>query len=361
MSQGNTNWVENFDGTLREPKILPATVPNVLLNGGMGIAVGMTTDIPPHNLVELGEALCALIDNPNLGVEQLSQFVTGPDFATEAPIVTSAEDIVNIYTTGKGSVRQQAKWSLEDNRIIIKALPMHSSGSKVMDQIGMQMANKKLPMVVDLIDESDIETRLVIELRSKKIDVDQLMAHLFASTDLDRNHRVNLNVIGIDGKPAVKSLPSLLTEWLQWRTALVKRRTEYRLDQIAQRIHLLDGLLIAFLNIDEIIAIIRTEAHPKQVLMSRFQLSELQANYILDTRLRQLARIEEVEIQKEHDKLAVEQSGLQQLLGSSSKLKKQLKLEIKSAMEQFGDPRRSPIQEPKIVAAHYERRGYYCQ
>ena len=333
LNMGNTDWLENFDGTLTEPVVLPAQVPNLLLNGGTGIAVGMSTDIPPHNLNEVCTALCALIDKPNLPVEQVLAIIKAPDFATAAPIVNTQQEIRDTYLTGKGSIKQQAKWHREQNLIVITALPMHTSGAKVLDQIGNQMLQKKLPMLVDLIDESDTEIRLVLELKSKKVDVQQLIAHLFATTDLERNHRVNLNVIGINGLPARKPMLTILTEWLQWRSAIVKQRINYRLGKIDARLHLLDGLLIALLNIDAVIAIIRTEDKPLEKLMQRFNLSKLQANYILDTRLRQLARIEEVQLQAEKAKLEAEKAGLQQLLDSPSKFKKQLKAEIKLAMQ----------------------------
>jgi len=350
LTQGNVEWVENFDGTLKEPEILPATIPNIILNGASGIAVGMTTDIPPHNLSEVGAALIALLDNPSLSVEDLMQYIQGPDYTSDAPIVNTPSDIQEMYRSGRGSIKQQAKWQQEEHQIVITALPMHSSGAKVMDQIGSQMVAKKLPMITDLVDESDDSTRLVIELKSKKVDAEQLMAHLFATTDLERSHRVNMNVIGIAGKPGVMPLNRLLSEWLQWRTAMLTKRLNHRLQQIAKRLHLLAGLLIAFLNIDEVIHIIRTADDPHQELKNRFPLDDIQVKYILDTRLRQLARLEEMEIQAENDKLQQEQAELQKILASKARMKTLLKTELKKAIKEHGDARKTPITQSVITA-----------
>jgi topoisomerase-4 subunit A len=294
LEQGTVDWGPNFDGTLEEPLLLPARLPNVLLNGATGIAVGMATDIPPHNLREVASACIHLLDAPEATVRELCLHVPGPDFPTEAEIITPRDELVRLYETGNGAVRLRARWEREQGDIVVTALPYQVSGAKVLEQIAAQMQAKKLPWVEDLRDESDHEnpTRIVIVPRSNRIDVERLMLHLFATTELERSYRVNLNIIGLNGKPAVRDLRGLLVEWLQFRTQTVRRRLEHRLGKVRDRLHLLDGLLIALLDLDEVIRIIRTEDEPKPVLMARFALSEAQADYVLDTRLRQLARLE---------------------------------------------------------------------
>ncbi|WP_312963264.1 DNA topoisomerase IV subunit A [Stutzerimonas nitrititolerans] len=345
LGQGTVDWVPNFDGTLDEPATLPARLPNLLLNGTTGIAVGMATDVPPHNLREVAAACVRLLDEPKATVEQLCEHVQGPDFPTEAEIVTPRADLLKIYETGRGSVRMRAVYRVEDGDIVVTALPHQVSGAKVLEQIAAQMQAKKLPMVADLRDESDHEnpTRIVIIPRSNRVNADELMQHLFATTDLESSYRVNTNVIGLDGKPQVKNLQVLLSEWLTYRIGTVRRRLQFRLDKVDKRLHLLEGLLVAFLNLDEVIHIIRTEDQPKPVLMARFELSELQADYILDTRLRQLARLEEMKIRGEQDELAKEREKLLALLGSDAKLKKLVRKELLEDAETYGDDRRSPI------------------
>ncbi len=347
LGQGTVDWVPNFDGTLDEPATLPARLPNLLLNGATGIAVGMATDVPPHNLREVAAACVRLLDEPSASVEQLCEHVQGPDFPTEAEIVTPRADLLKIYETGRGSVRMRAVYRVEDGDIVVTALPHQVSGSKVLEQIAGQMQAKKLPMVADLRDESDHENpcRIVIIPRSNRVDVEALMQHLFATTDLESSYRVNTNVIGLDGRPQVKNLRTLLSEWLTYRIGTVRRRLQFRLDKVEKRLHLLEGLLVAFLNLDEVIHIIRTEDQPKPVLMARFELSELQADYILDTRLRQLARLEEMKIRGEQDELAKERERLLALLGSEAKLKKLVRKELLEDAETYGDDRRSPIVE----------------
>jgi topoisomerase-4 subunit A len=345
LGQGTVDWVPNFDGTLDEPATLPARLPNILLNGTTGIAVGMATDVPPHNLREVAAACVRLLDEPNASVEQLCEHILGPDFPTEAEVITPKADLLKIYETGRGSVRMRAVYRVEDGDIVVTALPHQVSGAKVLEQIAAQMQAKKLPMVADLRDESDHEhpTRIVIIPRSNRVDADELMTHLFATTELESSYRVNTNVIGLDGKPSVKDLRTLLTEWLQYRVGTVRRRLQFRLDKVEKRLHLLEGLLAAFLNLDEVIHIIRTEDSPKPVLMERFGLTEIQADYILDTRLRQLARLEEMKIRGEQDELAKERAKLLALLGSEAKLKKLVRQEILEDAEKYGDDRRSPI------------------
>ncbi|VXC15085.1 DNA topoisomerase IV subunit A [Pseudomonas sp. 9Ag] len=345
LGQGTVEWVPNFDGTLNEPATLPARLPNLLLNGTTGIAVGMATDVPPHNLREVAAACVRLLDDPKTTVEQLCEHVQGPDYPTEAEIVTPRADLLKIYETGRGSVRMRAVYRVEDGDIVVTSLPHQVSGSKVLEQIAAQMQAKKLPMVADLRDESDHENpcRIVIIPRSNRVDADELMQHLFATTELESSYRVNTNVIGLDGRPQVKNLQVLLSEWLTYRIGTVRRRLQFRLDKVERRLHLLEGLLVAFLNLDEVIHIIRTEDQPKPVLMARFELSELQADYILDTRLRQLARLEEMKIRGEQDELAKEREKLLALLGSEAKLKKLVRKELIADAGTYGDDRRSPI------------------
>lgn len=345
LGQGTVDWLPNFDGTMKEPKVLPARLPNLLLNGTTGIAVGMATDIPPHNIREIAEACIYLLENPKASLTEIHSIVPGPDFPTQAEIITPKEDLYKVYDTGRGSVKMRAAYLIEDGEVVIEALPHQVSGSKVLEQIASQMQAKKLPMVADLRDESDHEnpTRLVVVPRSNRVDIDGLMKHLFATTDLEKNYRINMNVIGIDGRPQVKGLVTFLKEWLLFRTETTRKRLQYRLDKVNERLHLLEGLLIAFLNIDEVIRIIRTEDRPKLVLMERFSLSEKQADYILDTKLRQLARLEEMKIKEEQEKLAAEKKNLELVLSSKARLKTLVKKEIKEAAEEFGDERRSPI------------------
>ena len=345
LGQGTVEWTPNFDGTLDEPVLLPARLPNVLLNGATGIAVGMATDIPPHNLVEVAEAAVLLLDKPKSSIDELCAIIQGPDFPTGAEIITPREELLAAYKTGHGSVRMRACYEVEHGEIVVTALPYQASGGKVLEQIAAQMVAKKLPMVEDLRDESDHEnpTRLVIVPRSNRVDTKALMSHLFSSTDLERSARMNLNMIGLDGRPRVKDLRVILKEWLEFRTDTVRRRLEYRLDKVNRRLHLLEGLLIAYLNLDEVIRIIRTEDKPKQALIKRFDLTELQADYILDTRLRQLARLEEMKIKGEQDELARERDALQQILASKARLKTLIKKEIQADAEKYGDARRSQL------------------
>jgi topoisomerase-4 subunit A len=345
LGQGTVEWAPNFDGTLEEPVLLPARLPNVLLNGAAGIAVGMATDIPPHNLVEVAEAAVLLLDKPKSTLDELCAIIQGPDFPTGAEIITPREELLTAYRSGHGSVRMRACYEVENGEIVVTALPYQVSGAKVLEQIAAQMVAKKLPMVEDLRDESDHEnpTRLVIVPRSNRVDIKALMSHLFSSTDLERSARMNLNMIGLDGRPRVKDLRVILKEWLEFRTDTVRRRLEYRLDKVNRRLHLLEGLLIAYLNLDEVIRIIRTEDKPKQALIKRFDLTELQADYILDTRLRQLARLEEMKIKGEQDELARERDALQQTLASKARLKTLIKKEIQADAEKYGDARRSQL------------------
>ena len=345
LEQGTVDWVANFDGTLREPSLLPARIPNILMNGTTGIAVGMATDIPPHNLREVVSACIHLLDNSKASVSDLTKFVKGPDFPTNAEIISSKQEIKDVYETGRGSVRMRACYEIEDGEIILTALPHQVSGGKVLEQIAGQMTAKKLPMVEDLRDESDHEnpTRLVIVPRSNRINRDELMAHLFATTDLERTYRVNMNMIGIDGKPRVRNLREILLEWLKYRVATVTRRLQHRLEKVLARLHELDGLMIAFLNIDEVIKIIRQQDEPKPVLMKRFKISDLQAESILNLKLRNLAKLEEIKIRAEQKELAKERDAIQKILGSKARLKTLVKTELKEDAERFGDERRSPI------------------
>jgi topoisomerase-4 subunit A len=356
LAQGTVEWKPNFDGTLDEPVMLPARVPNVLLNGGSGIAVGMATDIPPHNLREVVSACIHLLDDPKASLADLMMHVKGPDFPTEAEIVTPAADLVTMYETGRGSLKARAVYRVEDGDVVITALPYQVSGAKVLEQIAAQMQKKKLPMVVDLRDESDHEnpTRIVIVPRSNRIDADELMLHLFATTDLERTFRVNFNMIGTDGKPRVKDLRSLLVEWLEFRTETVRRRLQYRLQKVLDRLHILEGLLIAFLNIDEVIHIIRSEDKPKPVLMTRFALSDIQAEAILELKLRHLAKLEEMKIRGEQDELARERETLEGLLGSERKLKNLIKRELTDDAAQYGDERRAPLVQRSEAQAFSE-------
>ncbi len=348
LEQGTVEWTDNFDGTLKEPALLSARLPNILLNGTMGIAVGMATDIPPHNLREVANACMMLLDEPDSPPESVFLHIKGPDYPTDAEIITSAEDIQKIYRTGGGSVKMRAKYELEDGVIIITALPHQVSGAKLMEQIAAQMLAKKLPMIEDLRDESDHEnpTRLLIIPKSKRgLDVEGVMSHLFATTDLEKSYRINLNMIGLDGRPRVKNLHEILLEWLQFRTETVRRRLQFRLDKVLARLHILDGLLIAYLDLDEVIAIIRNEDKPKPVLMERFSLSDLQAEAILELKLRHLAKLEEMKIRGEQEALAKERAGLEKTLASPRLLNRLIKKEIQDDANKYGDDRRSPIVE----------------
>ena len=345
LGQGTVGWTDNFDGTLEEPSLLPARLPNLLLNGTMGIAVGMATDIPPHNLREVAAACIQLLDEPDSSLETLMTHIKGPDYPTAAEIVTANEDIHKMYLTGGGSIKMRAVYEVEDGNIVITALPYQVSGSKLQEQVAALMMAKKLPMIDDLRDESDHEnpTRIVLMPKSKRLDVDAVMSHLFASTDLEKSYRVNINMIGLDGRPKVKGLREILVEWLEFRTETVRRRLQYRLDKVLARLHILDGLLIAYLNIDEVIAIIRNEEKPKPVLMARFNLTDTQAEAILELKLRHLAKLEEMKIRGEQDELAQERDSLQEILGSKTLLNQLIRSELASDAEKFGDPRRSPI------------------
>lgn len=345
LGQGTVEWQANFDGTMDEPCTLPARLPNILLNGTTGIAVGMATDIPPHNVREITSACIRLLDNPQTTVNELCEHVIAPDFPTDAEIITPHSDLQKLYQTGKGSIKMRAVYRMEDGDIIITALPHQVSGAKILEQIAAQMQAKKLPLVTDLRDESDHEnpTRLVIVPKSNRVDCDAVMAHLFATTDLERNYRVNMNVIGLDGRPQVKDLRTMLSEWLQYRTSTVRRRLQYRLDKVLARLHILEGLLVAFLNIDEVIEIIRREDEPKSVLMTRFGISELQAESILELKLRHLAKLEEMRIRGEQDELAKERDMLEKTLGSERRLNTLIKKELMADAELYGDERRSPV------------------
>ena len=353
LGEGTVDWVPNFDGTLDEPKLLPARLPNILLNGGSGIAVGMATDIPPHNLREVASATIRLLESPRSKLEDLLEHVKGPDYPTDAEIISSQNEILNIYKTGTGSVRMRATYEIENGDIVITALPYQSSGTKIQQQIAAQIEAKKLPMLDNLRDESDHETptRLVLFPRSNRVDIEQLMDHLFATTDLEKSYRVNLNMIGIDGRPRVKNLKEILVEWIEFRTTTVRRRLEYRLDKVNKRFHILEGQLIAFLNIDEVIAIIREEDKPKPVLMQRFSITDDQAEAILELKLRHLARLEEMKIRGELDELAEERGKLELTLGSPRRLKTMIRKEIQEDAENYGDDRRSPIIERQQAQA----------
>ncbi|QJR80571.1 DNA topoisomerase IV subunit A [Alteromonas pelagimontana] len=344
---GTVDWIPNFDGTLKEPKILPARLPHILLNGVTGIAVGMATDIPPHNVREVANACAKLLDNNRTELAELLEIVQGPDYPTDAEIITPRADIAKLYETGRGSIKMRAVYHEESGDIVITALPHQASGGKILEQIAGQMQAKKLPMVSDLRDESDHEnpTRLVITPRSNRVDVEQLMQHLFATTDLEKSYRVNLNMIGLDGRPKVKDLRTILSEWLVYRKDTVTRRLQFRLDKVLARLHILEGLMIAFLNIDEVIEIIRTYEQPKAELMSRFSLSDKQAEAILELKLRHLAKLEEMKIRGEQNELEEERAKLETLLGSDRRLKSLIKKEILEDAEKYGDDRRSPIVE----------------
>ncbi len=353
LEQGTVDWAPNFDGTLQEPKLLPARLPHVLLNGASGIAVGMATDIPPHNAREIAAACLHLLEDPKASVKELCKHVRGPDFPTEAEIITPRAEMRRMYETGNGSIRLRARYEREEGGIVITALPYQVSGAKVLEQIAQQMNARKLPLVEDLRDESDHEnpTRLVIVPRGSRVDADELMNHLFATTDLERSYRVNMNMIGLDGKPRVKNLLDALSEWLTFRTETVRRRLQFRLDKVLSRLHILAGLRIAFLHLDEIIAIIRREDEPKQKLMKKFKLSEIQAEAILELKLRHLARLEETALKTEQKNLSEERVTLEKTLASKALMKKLLHKEISECAEHYGDKRRSPIVEREAAQA----------
>lgn len=357
LGQGTVDWVPNFDGTLEEPRTLPSRLPHILLNGVTGIAVGMATDIPPHNAREVANATAYLLDNPKATVPDLMQYIQGPDYPTDAEIISPAHELQAMYETGRGSIKMRALYQLEDGDIIITALPHQTSGAKVLEQIAAQMNAKKLPMVSDLRDESDHEnpTRIVIVPRSNRIDVEQLMAHLFATTDLEKSYRVNLNILGLDQRPRVKNLLEVLSEWLVFRRDTVRRRLQFRLDKVLDRLHVLEGLLIAFLNIDEVIKIIRENDQPKPVLMSHFGISERQAEAILELKLRHLAKLEEMKIRGEQAELEKERDYLEGILGSEKKLTKLIREELLSDAEKYGDNRRSPIVQREEAKALSEK------
>ena len=353
LGQGTVDFQPNFDGTLEEPQYLPARLPHILLNGTTGIAVGMATDIPPHNINEVADAAVMLLDNPKAGLDDVLNIIQGPDFPTEAEIISPKDDIRKMYETGRGSIKMRATWHKEDGEIIISALPHQSSPSKIIAQIAEQMTAKKLPMVEDIRDEADYENpvRIVLVPRSNRVDTDALMAHLFATTDLEKSYRVNMNMIGLDHKPAVKGLLQVLTEWLTFRRTTVTRRLQHRLDKVLARLYILDGLMIAFLNIDEVIEIIRTEDEPKQVLMARFNLSDEQAEAILNLRLRHLAKLEEHQLQAEKDKLEEERSNLELILGSERRLNTLIKKEIQEDAKKYASPRMSQLVEREEAKA----------
>jgi len=345
LAQGTVDWTPNFDGTLREPSWLPARVPHVLLNGSTGIAVGMATDIPPHNLREIATACIRLLDEPEASVASLCEHVLAPDYPTAAEIITPKNELLAMYATGIGSVRARAVYMAEQGNVVITALPYQVSPAKILEQIANQMRAKKLPMLEDLRDESDHENpvRLVLIPRSNRIDLDEMMQHLFATTDLEKSFRINLNMIGLDGKPQVKNLKQILNEWLRFRQETVTRRLKNRLEKVERRLHMLEALRVAFLNLDEVIRIVRTEDEPKPVLIKRFKLDEEQADYILETRLRQLARLEEMKLNSERDELEEERAKINVTLGSKARLKTLIKDELKSDAKKYGDDRRSPI------------------
>lgn len=357
LGQGTSDWIPNFDGTMKEPKVLPSRLPHILLNGVTGIAVGMATDIPPHNAREVANACAHLLDKPSASLDDVMEHMRGPDYPTDAEIITPAEDIKKLYESGRGSVKMRAKYALEEGEIVITALPHQASGAKILEQIAAQMQAKKLPLVSDLRDESDHEnpTRLVVVPRSNRVDTEQLMAHLFATTDLEKQYRVNLNILGLDGRPKVKPLVGILSEWLQFRLETVTRRLQFRLDKVLARLHLLEGLLIAYLNIDEVIEIIRYEDKPKEELIKRFGLSDKQAEAILELKLRHLAKLEEMKLKGEQDELEKEREQLEKLLGSERRMKTLIKKELLADAEKYGDERRSPLVERGEAKALSER------
>ncbi|MDG6774793.1 DNA topoisomerase IV subunit A [Thiomicrorhabdus sp. ZW0627] len=358
VGQGTVDWTPNFDGTLDEPLVLPARVPHVLLNGTSGIAVGMATDIPPHNLKEVVNGCVALLENSKLTTEELMEYIPAPDYPNTAQIITPRNELLKLYETGNGAIRQRASYHVEDGvNVVIDALPYQVSGAKLLEQIASQMRAKKLPMVVDLRDESDHENpvRFVLELRSKRVDVETAILHLCATTDLEKSYRANFNMIGLNGRPQVKNLKAMLSEWLSYRTETVRRRLQYRLDKVLARLHILEGMMVAFLNIDEVIAIIREEEKPKPVLMERFGLSDIQAEAVLELKLRHLARLEEMRIRTEQAELEAERQKLEKTLGSAARLKTLVKKELMEDAENYGDDRKSPLIEARLAQAMSEQ------
>jgi topoisomerase-4 subunit A len=353
LSDGTVDWIPNYDGSREEPAILPARLPNLLLNGTTGIAVGMATDIPPHNLREVAAAAIHLLEEPEATTAALMKHIKGPDLPTGAEIVSPRADLKEFYDKGIGTFKARATWEIEDGNVVITAFPYQVSPTRVQEQIAEQMRAKKLPMVDDLRDESDHEnpTRLVIVPRSNRVDLTEVMNHLFATTDLERNYRVNLNIIALDGRPRVMSLREILSEWLEFRTTTVTRRLQHRLEKVTRRLHLLDGLMVVYLNLDEVIRIIRREDEPKPVLMKRFKLSDEQTEEILNTRLRHLAKLEEMKIREEQKSLAAEREELEALLKSKAKLKKLMAAEIRADAEKYGDERRTKIIEREAAQA----------
>ena len=345
LGQGTCDWQDNFDGSMKEPVTLPARIPNILLNGTTGIAVGMATDIPPHNLREVVKGTIALIRNPNLSDEKVAEYIPAPDLPTKAEIITPPEELLKIQSTGRGSYRMRSVYRIEKNEIVITDLPYQVSGSKVISQIADQMQAKKLPLVSDVRDESDHQnpTRLVIVLRSNRIDAEAVMSHLFATTDLESSYRVNMNMIGADGRPQVKSIRRILLEWIEIRKETVTRRLQYHLNKIEKRLHILGGLIIAYLNIDEVIRIIREEEHPKAELMSRFNIDDIQAEAILELKLRHLARLEEMEMRREQEELEAKAALIREQLANPESLKALIINELKDDAKKYGDDRRSPI------------------
>ncbi len=353
LGQGTVEWTPNFDGTLDEPRTLPARLPNVLLNGTTGIAVGMATDIPPHNAREVINACVHLLEKPGASVKDLYKYIQGPDYPTEAEIITPADEILRIYETGNGSIRMRAIWVKENGEVVITALPHQVSNSRILEQIAAQMQAKKLPMVEDLRDESDHENpvRLVVVPRSNRVNLDELMSHMFATTDLERNYRVNLNIVGLKGRPRVYGLRDLLKEWIDYRLETVRRRLQYRYDRVLARLHVLEGLMTAYLNLDEVIRIIRREDEPKKKLMKRFKLTAVQTEAILETKLRHLAKLEEMKIRGEQDELTIERNNLAKTLKSKMRLKTVVKNELREDSHEFGDERRSPIVKRELARA----------
>lgn len=353
LSDGTVEWLANFDATLEEPKLLPARLPNILLNGASGIAVGMATDIPSHNLGEVVNACIRLLDEPNTSLAELCEWIIGPDFPSAAEIITPRAEICAIYQQGQGVIRARAVYTKEKNQIVITDLPYQVSGAKIIEQIAEQIRDKKLPLVEDLRDESDHEhpTRLVIVPRSNRVDNETLMAHLFATTDLERSYRINLNMIGLDGRPKVKNLLVILQEWLAYRLATVRKRLAFHLDKILHRLHLLEGFLIVYVHIDEVIKIIRQYDDPNIRLIKRFKLSDIQANAILEIRLRQLAKLEEIKLQTEQEHLSAERDKLQKILSSKTQLKRLIRAELQEDAKRYADPRKSPLVERSAAQA----------
>ena len=347
LKQGTVDWQPNFDGSLLEPVIFPAKVPSILLNGTTGIAVGMATDIPSHNLTEVIDATIHVLENPKTSIGHILKYIKGPDFSNKAPIVASAEELNEMYSTGRGPFKMKCAWKKEGNDIIVTDLPHQTSGSKVLEQISNQMINKKLPMIVDLRDEGDHEepTRLVISLKSNRVNADDLMNHLYASTDLQKNYRGNFNLISLKGSPKVYSIKDLLTDWISFRKTTVTRKLEHRLDQVDDRLHILEGLLIVYLDLDKVIKIIRQSDDPKKDLTTKFKISDIQANAILEIKLRQLAKLEQIKLEEERNALKIEKKELEKILNSKARLKTFIKNELKEIKENFGDERNSPIIE----------------